>query len=48
MCDKRSSRADRKVFNSLESTAAVLDYLTDKWNIDLNSSCTSPQSLNTC
>jgi len=36
MCDKRSSRADRKVFNSLESTAAVLDYLTDTWNIDLS------------
>ena len=43
MCDKRSSRADRKVFNGLESTAAVLDYLTDTWNIDL-----SRHSLNLC
>jgi len=47
MCDKRSSRADRKVFNSLESTSAVLDYLTDTWNIDLLS-CTSPQLLHPC
>ena len=36
MCEKRSSRADRKVFNALESTAAVIDYLTNVWNIDLS------------
>ena len=35
MTEKRSSRADRKVFNALESTAAVIDYLNDKWNIAL-------------
>ena len=35
MCEKRSSRADRKIFNALESTAAVLDFLVNYWNIDL-------------
>ena len=35
MCEKRSSRADRKIFNALESTAAVLDFLVNNWNIDL-------------
>jgi len=35
MCERRSSRADRKIFNALESTAAVLDFLVNNWNIDL-------------
>ena len=35
MCEKRSSRADRKVFNALESSSAVIDYLRYNWNIQL-------------
>ena len=35
MCERRSSRADRKIFNALESTAAVLDFLVNNWNIEL-------------
>jgi len=35
MCEKRTSRADRRIFNSLSSTAAVLDYITNVWEIKL-------------
>jgi len=35
MCQKRISRAERRVFNSLSSTAAVLDYITNVWKIPL-------------
>jgi len=35
MCEKRTSRADRRVFNSLTSTAAVLDYIRNIWEIRL-------------
>ena len=35
MCERRSSRADRKIFNALESTAAVLEFLVNYWDIDL-------------
>jgi tRNA-dihydrouridine synthase 4 len=29
------SKADRRIFNSLSSTAAVIDYLTDNYNVPL-------------
>eukprot|EP00092_Neocalanus_flemingeri_P032204 GFUD01035002.1.p1 GENE.GFUD01035002.1~~GFUD01035002.1.p1 ORF type:complete len:302 (+),score=58.57 GFUD01035002.1:83-988(+) len=35
MCEKRTSRADRRIFNSLSSTAAVLDYIRNVWEIQL-------------
>jgi len=35
MCQKRISRAERRVFNTLSSTAAVLDYITNVWEIKL-------------
>jgi len=35
MCQKRISRAERRIFNSLASTAAVLDYIENYWGIEL-------------
>jgi len=35
MCERRASRADRRIFNALESTAAVLDFLVNNWDIQL-------------
>jgi tRNA-dihydrouridine synthase 4 len=35
MCEKSLSRAERRVFNSLSSTAAVLDYIRNVLFIDL-------------
>lgn len=35
MCEKGQTRAERRVFNSLSSTAAVIDYIRDNWDTDL-------------
>jgi len=35
MCEKGLSKSERRIFNSLSSTAAVVDYIRDNWEIDL-------------
>ena len=35
MAERRFSRPDRRVFNALTSTAAVLSYLQDEWGVEL-------------
>ncbi len=35
MCERSLSKAERRIFNALTSTAAVIDYLDQKFDISL-------------